>query len=222
MGDVSRFISGFRRFKQHYIGRGDNLLDRLVTEGQRPKALFIACCDSRTDPALITDCDPGDMFVVRNVANLVPPYYVKADGYAGVSAAIEFAVCNLHIEHIVVLGHAQCGGIRALIQGVDSQAEDKTEFIGKWVNIAAPARDKVLKELSDKPLEVQTRAVEQASILISLENLLTFPWIRSRVEAGSLALHGWYLDLAHNNLLNYNPKTSCFEEMAHEDVICKE
>lgn len=220
MGDVSRFISGFRRFQKHYLGRGDNLLDRLVTEGQRPKALFIACCDSRTDPALITDCDPGDMFVVRNVANLVPPYYVKADGYAGVSAAIEFAVCNLQIEHIVVLGHAQCGGIRALMQGMNSTG-DETEFIGKWVNIAASARDKVLKDLPGKPLEVQTRAVEQASILISLDNLLTFPWIRSRVEAGKLALHGWYFDMARNNLMNYNPETSSFEDMAHEEVICQ-
>ena len=120
MRDVNIFLKGFRRFQHHYFDRNPELFDRLFEEGQRPRALMVACCDSRCDPVVLTDCKPGDLFVVRNVANLVPPH-IQATSYAGTTSAIAFAICNLGVEHVIVMGHAKCGGIRALMQ-YDSDA----------------------------------------------------------------------------------------------------
>ena len=205
MKDIAKFIAGFERFHDKYFGHDRELFDRLRHE-QRPRVMVIACCDSRADPAILTGADPGDMFVVRNVANLVSPYN-PAGNFASVPAALEFAVQSLEVEHIIVLGHAQCGGIRALM----SDAGPGGEFIGKWVSIAQRARERVLAELPAKPPALQARACEQAAILVSLENLMTYPWIARRIAAGSLHLHGWYFDIAEGSLLRYGPASNAFE-----------
>jgi carbonic anhydrase len=206
MRDIEKFIEGFRQFHRNYFSENRELFDRLK-QGQRPPALVVACCDSRVDPAILTGSEPGDIFVVRNVANLVPPCE-HGGGQHGVSAALEFGVCSLGVEHIIVLGHSQCGGIRALLEG--ARGCQGGEFVAKWVGIAEPAREKVLRELPHKPLESQARACEQAAILLSLENLLTFPWIRQRVGVGELSLHGWYFDLGQGELLGYDPAAKAF------------
>jgi len=204
--DVEDFLAGFRRFQARFFG-GDRELYEELRHGQRPHALVIACCDSRVDPAHLLDARPGDLFVVRNVANLVPPY--ESDGAThGVSAALEFAVRTLGVSHICVLGHGQCGGVRALIEGAQG------EFLPRWVAIAREARDEVLARLPGKPLDLQARACEQASLLLSLRNLLTFPWVAERVEAGTLALHGWYFDLERGGLLGYDAATGRFIPLA--------
>lgn len=172
---------------------------------------MISCCDSRVDPAMLTGANPGDLFVVRNVANLVPPYQDGAKA-PGIRSAIEFAVKALAVEHIIVLGHSNCGGIRALMQG-EGITQNTYEFIGPWVTIATRARDQVLKELPHKSPEIQAKACEQASILLSLENLLSFPWIRSKVDDGSIALHGWYFDIDAGKLLAYSPDTATFSPL---------
>lgn len=151
---------------------------------------------------------PGDIFVVRNVANLVPPYRNGAE-MPGIRADIEFAVKGLNVEHIIILGHSSCGGIRALMDGEGTTANN-FEFIGAWVSIAAAARERVLRELANEPPAVQTKACELGAISLSLANLMTFPWIRQRVEAGSLALHGWYFDIDAGELLAYSPETAGF------------
>ncbi|MES2356484.1 MAG: carbonic anhydrase [Pseudomonadota bacterium] len=206
MDDVNHFITGFGRFQKKYFSSDQELYDQLRV-GQRPKALVIACCDSRADPAIITDCNPGELFVVRNVANLVPPYETDG-GIHGVSAALEFGVKSLNVEHIIILGHALCGGINALMQG-ELKAEE-SEFIGPWMRIADRARTDVLDRLGHKSMDEQTRACEKAAILTSLENLITFPWIEERVNAGTLRLHGWYFDLVRGALLGYNSDTDRF------------
>jgi carbonic anhydrase len=153
------------------------------------------------DPVILTDSEPGDLFVVRNVANLVPPCE-SGGGHHGISAALEFGVCNLEVAHIIVLGHSQCGGIRALMENSYSSGEDG--FVAQWMNIVSEARDKIRKDLPHKSLDLQARACEQAAILLSMENLLSFPWIAQRVNNGSLFLHGWYFDLAQGELLGYD------------------
>lgn len=207
MTDISKFIDGLARFQQNHYGDNPQLADELKS-GQNPKALLIGCSDSRVDPALLTNCAQGDLFMVRNVANLVPPYE-KHPGYHGVSSALEYAVCSLKVEHIIIMGHSGCGGIGALLE--TAQGKDVGEFVGKWVNIAAAARDKVLSEMTDKTPEEQARACEKEAILVSLKNLLTFPWIKERVSTGKLSLHGWYYGIASGRLSYYNPYSGEFE-----------
>lgn len=208
MKDIERFIAGFRRFQEKYFSEDLDLFEQL-RQGQSPKTLIVACADSRVDPTLLTGAEPGDVFVVRNVANLVPPYE-PCGSFASVPAALEFGVLSLEVEHIIVLGHAKCGGIHALMHG----AGPSDEFIGKWVGIAQRARERVLAELPAKPPALQARACEQASILVSLENLMTYPWIAQRVAAGAMHLHGWYFDIAQGALLRYNPARNAFDPIA--------
>lgn len=205
MKDIAQFITGFRHFQEKYFSEDRDLFEQLQ-QGQHPKALIVACADSRVDPALLTGAEPGDMFVVRNVANLVPPY-VSGGNFASVPAALEFGVLSLEVEHIIVLGHAQCGGIHALMSGAGLEGE----FIGKWMSIAQRARMRVLAELPDKLPALQERACEQAAILDSLDNLMTYPWITERVTAGAMHLHGWYFDIEAGSLLRYNPVSNAFE-----------
>jgi carbonic anhydrase len=209
MKDIQRFIEGFRTFQENYFGPEATHFEPLK-EGQSPKTMIIGCSDSRVDPAILTNCAPGDIFTVRNVANLVPPCEDDG-GRHGVSAALEFAVCHLGVEHIVVLGHSQCGGIKALMAG--SCGCKGGGFITNWMSIAEAARQRVLTELADKNAALQQRAAEQAGILLSLENLHSFPFIHERVAQGSLSLHGWYFDLAEGALLEYRPELGRFEPL---------
>lgn len=208
MKDIARFLSGFKEFQRTYFC-SDNAFFTSLKKTQHPKVLVIACSDSRVDPAILLGCEPGDMFVVRNVANLVPPYETSP-GHHGVSAALEYAVKVLEVEHVIVLGHSCCGGIQALMV---PDRQGLGEFIAPWVSIAEPALREVSRELSDKDEPMRQRACEQASVLVSLENLLTFPWIWERVMTGRIYLHGWYFDLHRGELLSYLPETGTFEPL---------
>jgi carbonic anhydrase len=210
MIDIKQLIQGFQRFREQHFEKHDTLYQQLVTEGQTPQVLVVACCDSRVDPALVFDCDPGDLFVIRNVANLVPPLEGHS-GHHGTTAAIEYGVSTLGVKHIVVLGHAHCGGIDALVKtgGVGTPGS----YIDDWMSLVESARAEVIAEMPHAPIEEQERACEQRSILVSLKNLKTFPWIRERVEDGSLMLHGWYFDIEHGQLLNYDATTRSFESV---------
>jgi len=207
LADIATFLAGFARFQAKYFDGEESLYTRL-RQGQNPRALVISCCDSRVDPAMLTGADPGDMFVVRNVANLVPPYRNGAE-MPGIRADIEFAVKSLNVEQIIIVGHSGCGGIRALMDG-EGITENHFEFIGSWVSIARQARERVLRELPNESQQVQATACEQWAISLSLDNLLSFPWIRERVKAGTLTLHGWYFNIDTGELLGYSAKTSTF------------
>jgi carbonic anhydrase len=204
LADIAEFLAGFQQFQERYFGGDESLFARL-RQGQSPRALVISCCDSRADPGMLLGAGPGDIFVVRNVANLVPPYRNGAE-MPGIRADIEFAVKGLNVERIIILGHSGCGGIAALMQGEG----DKFEFIGAWVSIAAAARDQVLHNLAGEPPAMQAKACEKAAIALSLQNLLSFPWIRERVQAGSLTLHGWYFDIDTGELLQHSAETGEF------------
>lgn len=210
MEELNKLIDGYKRFRDNYF-EGDKALFEQLSQGQAPSTLVIACSDSRVDPAIIMDCKPGDLFVIRNVANLVPPYETGG-GYHGVSAALEFGVRALKVRHIIVLGHQYCGGIQALLNGF--VAIEGSEFIQPWVNIAREARERVLSEMATAAKSEQLCACEKAGILVSLKNLLTFPWIKQHVEQGELMLHGWYFNIEGGVLSAYDLSADEFKPLA--------
>jgi carbonic anhydrase len=177
----------------------------LAEEGQAPEIMLIGCCDSRVSPEVIFDASPGELFVARNVANLVPPFETQGD-FHGTSAALEFAVQALRVKHIVVLGHARCGGIRAFAD--DSAPLSPGDFIGRWVSLIGPAAERVGPRRGDFS-EYLTR-LELATVEQSLENLMTFPCVRILVERGKLHLHGAYFGVASGVLLVRDPVTKAF------------
>jgi carbonic anhydrase len=186
---------GYQRFMERYWFENRDVFQALAAKGQAPRAMVIACCDSRVSPEVIFDTEPGEIFVVRNVANLVPPYAPDSDNH-GTSAALEFAVRKLLVSHIIVMGHSLCGGIRAL---VEDNLTDDDDFIGPWMKIATVARERSLA-VADGVVETARQLCEHESIRVSLANLMTFPWIRSRVEQGDLQLHGWFFNIESGSL----------------------
>lgn len=203
--DVDHLLEGVRRFKARFYDEAPALMQGLVEKGQKPAVLMISCSDSRVDPALLTGALPGELFVVRNVANLVPAY-APDDGLHGTGAALEYAVRDLGVDHIVVLGHAHCGGIKAMLATAGGERPPR-EFVGPWVEMALaasrlhlPAEDGEQREMPLDHLKAVPFLAERASILGSLDNLMTYPWVRERVEAGSLSLHGWWFDLESGDL----------------------
>lgn len=185
---LAPFLEGYRHFRDQYYRENKETIVRLMAKGQKPKAMMIACSDSRIDPSLKFGVNPGEMFIVRNVANLVPPYGPDND-YHGTSAAVEFAVRGLQVEHIIVMGHAKCGGIHTLMQHEHAQ----NDFISSWMKIAEPARNFAMAK-TQEPAAAQ-RICEQEAVKTSLANLMTFPWVAEAVRAGKMQLHGWYFDL---------------------------
>lgn len=220
---LARLAQGIKSFQQRFYEHEPTRMKALVEQGQSPEVLLIACSDSRVDPALLTDAAPGDLFVVRNVANLVPPY--RLDGkYDGARAAIEYAVRDLGVKHIVVLGHAQCGGIRALLSTVVGQKPPR-DFIGDWVSIAMDAcchyvleritvtdseDGSAVGEMDMDQLRAHQHLVERAAIQGSIDNLATYPWIAERVKTGELSLHGWWFDIETGDLWTSTPDNTGF------------
>ena len=203
---IARLVEGIRRFRaQHYEAAPGRMQD--LAEGQAPFALFIACSDSRVDPAILTGAAPGEIFSVRNVANLVPPYQ-PGSSLNGTGAATDYAVRDLKVGHIVVLGHGHCGGIKALLNAADGSWPDR-DFVGDWVSMALGACEHhVVDETAEEGrravpiarLKTNPELVERASILGSIDNLMTYPWLKARVDDGDLVLHGWWFDLDTGDL----------------------
>ena len=213
MAFPQQLLDGYRAF---LIGRLRHEQDRyrgLAESGQAPQIMVIGCCDSRVSPEVIFDARPGELFVVRNIGNLVPPY--TPDGaQRAVSAALEFAVQALKVKHIVVLGHAQCGGIRAFVE--EATPLSPGDFIGHWMALIAPAAAAVGPR-GDRPLGQYLTQLEQASVVKMLDNLMTFPWVRTLVERGALALHAAYFSVATGQLSVRDPATDTFRQVAAED-----
>ncbi len=193
MRTIEELVEGYRRFRSGaYIERAE--LYRSLAEGQSPNIMLIGCADSRADPSDIFDAAPGQLFVVRNVANLVPPYDEKGEGLHGVSAALEFAVEHLEVQHIVVMGHGLCGGVAAALSA--ARAEPVGQFIAPWVRLLDEARGRVL---AASPADPQY-ALEIEGIKTSLANLMSFPFVRAAVASGALELHGAWFAIAHGAL----------------------
>jgi carbonic anhydrase len=200
-----RLIEGYYSFRTGRLPREQRRYHDLAEHGQSPEIMLIGCCDSRVSPDVIFDARPGELFVVRNVANLVPPFSPD-DAYHGVSAALEFAVQVLRVKHIVVLGHARCGGIKAF---AERQAPlSPGDFIGKWMSMIAPAADAIGPPT--EPFASYLTRLEQAAMATTLENLMTFPYVRSQVEQGALTLHAAYFNVASGDLMVRDPANGAF------------
>lgn len=181
-------LNGYRRFRRNRWPERRRQYESLADTGQKPRALVVSCADSRVDPAMIFDAGPGELFVVRNVANLVPPF--APDGaHHGTSAAVEFAIRVLQVPDILVMGHGLCGGVRALLEGAPAEASD---FIAPWIDLAAAAKARALARTGTQDLQLRC---EHETIKLSLENLSTFPWIAARIAAGTLRLSGAHFDI---------------------------
>jgi carbonic anhydrase len=202
---IEKLREGHSRFRKEVFAPNESLFGSLALE-QKPNALVIACADSRVDPAMITGAAPGELFVVRNVANLVPPFQTSARTHHGTSAALEYAVTVLEVGHIIVMGHAHCGGIHALMTGAPGVGVGN-DFVKKWMEIAAPARERTLAALPEHRVLEQARRCERESLRSSLDNLMTFPCIEHYLADGKLALHAWYFDIAEGSLQRYDPET---------------
>ncbi len=194
MPEFATLIAGYHRFRGAAYQAQKARFDALAEDGQSPPVMIISCCDSRVDPATVFDTVPGQVFALRNVANLVPPFE-QGGGLHGASAAIEFGVTGLNVKHIVVLGHGQCGGIRAALEGGDLGLPGQS-FITDWMAIVADARDAVLAQ----PDCDHQLALEQEAIKVSLANLRSFPFLAEREAAGALKLHGAWFAIADGAL----------------------
>ncbi len=201
-----QLVSGYQTFASQRLPTEQSRYRELSERGQSPEIMVIGCCDSRVSPEVIFDAGPGELFVVRNVANLVPPY--APDGAAhGVSAALEFAVQVLRVKHIVVLGHAQCGGIKALTQ--DNAPLSPGDFIGKWMSLLSSTVEEAPRTNGEDLQDFITR-LEKRAVSTSLRNLMTFPCVRILVERGKLQLHGAYFGVAHGSLAVLDQTTGHF------------
>ncbi len=209
MSFPERLEKGYRSFLEKRFASERARYQELAAE-QKPSIMVIGCVDSRVSPEVIFDAAPGELLVARNVANLVPRYEPEGESQHGTSAALEFAVRALQVGHIVVLGHAFCGGIKAFAS--DDAPLTSSDFIGRWMSQIAPAAEAITAPKKD--WESYLRQLEFASVELSLKNLMTFPFVRTAVEKGELSLHGAYFGVASGRMLVRNEKTGAFEPVA--------
>ena len=197
-----KILNGYQEFREKYVHADQSIMQYLSDYGQQPKIMVVACCDSRVDPALILQCDPGDLFVVRNVANIVPPYE-KDEMHHGTSAALEFGVCFLQVQHLILLGHSQCGGMRALLDAHSTQPND---FISNWVSIVS----------SEDNMEQDPDACAKLALQKSYQHCLTFPWLKAKVKMQKLFVHLWFFDIKSGQIYTYCEKAMEYKLLQQE------
>lgn len=204
--DQEDLVDRLRRFETRYFPRFEERFHELVSDGQHPTTLFIGCSDSRIVPYLLMDAGPGDLFIVRNVGNLVPPFDAS-HGHHGTAAAIEFAVLSLSVRHIIVCGHSHCGGVRAMYDDPPEEAV----HMRRWLELGREALLPVV------PSPEALRRTEQRSVVLQLERLLGYPMVRRRVEAGSLFLHGWHYLIDEGRVLVLDVESGQFRQVGNGD-----
>ena len=212
-GFPRHLLGGYANFRKNRLSAERERYEQLAEIGQTPDTMLIACCDSRSAPEVIFDAAPGEMFVVRNVANLVPPYEQDGD-FHGTSAALEFAVQALRVRNIVVMGHGRCGGVAAFRQQMTGAAGEPLspgDFIGKWISLLEPVASSIERTEGESEADLQTKLEEQ-SIRQSIAHLKTFPCVSTLLERKTLALHGAWFDISKGELWVMNPATGVFEQ----------
>lgn len=205
---VDRLLAGYRHFKRTTFLRERSLYKSLTVNGQRPKVMIIACADSRVSPTAVLDTQPGEIFIARNIANIVPPHDPDTTPRS-IAAAVEYAIKVLKIEHLIVMGHGRCGGVAALV--AHGHGLPDTDYLKAWVDIATPALDLIPNHGEGMSPDELSRASEYAVIKLSLKNLETYPWVREQIEAGKLTLHGWHFSIFDGRLTRWNSDTYQFD-----------
>lgn len=196
---LNKILKGYKTFRDKYAHGDTSIMQYLSKYGQKPEMMVIACCDSRVDPALILQCDPGDLFIVRNVANIVPPYE-KDEAHHGTSAALEFGVSFLKVKHLVLLGHSQCGGIQTLLNNDDSRQND---FITNWVSLIKT--HDCSKQHEDEYAKLALKK--------SYQNCMTFPWIKEKVFQKEMIIHLWFFDIKTGQIFAYIQESDNYEPL---------
>lgn len=214
-------LAGNEEFKKSYFKKHHDELVDIALHGQHPKALFIGCSDSRVVPELLTHASPGDLFVVRNVGNFVAPYKPSED-YHSTAAGIEYAVTALNVEEIIICGHTHCGAIAALYHDMDDKSFVHTR---KWLTLGDQAKESAILLLGGEASEDQLlRLTEKLSVVSQIENLLTYPYVKERVENGTLFIHGWIYDIENGNIEYYDPDSCTFKSLhetkQHMECVC--
>lgn len=215
---LTRLLDGHQRFRSDYFERDGELMASLASGGQRPEALFICCCDSRLVPNLILSSPPGELFVLRNIANIVPRYEEGQVLNRSVGAAIEYAVHVLRVPHVVVCGHTSCGGLDALVAGPEALKRDMPTLAG-WLSDAAAVLDRLKDRQLEGPALVRQLAYE--NVVVQLENLMTYPVVERALEENRLEMHGWLYDLALGTLQSFDPATASFKPLENATAVAK-
>ncbi|RUM69240.1 MAG: carbonic anhydrase [Sulfurovum sp.] len=213
INNIKTLIDGHSDFKSVKFKNNKERFKHLVEEGQDPKALFIGCSDSRVMPALITNSKPGDLFIIRNIGNFVAPFNPNQD-YHATASAIEYAVSVLEVTDIIVCGHSECGAISALYKKIEPTDENLHTI--KWLELGESAKRSALLSMRGKPEKEILHYTEKVSVIFQLENLLTYPAVKRRVEEGSLFLHGWHYDLKDGKIEYYDEELYEFKELSEE------
>jgi len=210
---LKEFEKGHEAFQKIKFNQSKNRFKRLVEEGQNPKALFIGCSDSRVMPAMITGSKPGDLFIVRNIGNFVAPYNPNSD-YHATASAIEYAVSILEVSDIIVCGHSHCGAIAALFKDIKQTPENIHTI--KWLELGNEAKKVGLLAYRDADKEIMLRYTERISVVYQLDNLLTYPAVKRKVEEGTLYLHGWHYDIENGHIDYYDDENYEFKALTQK------
>lgn len=198
-------IDGYRAFRKRYLGDAAEDWRHWAGKPQAPRIMVIGCSDSRVNPAILTHAGLGDLFVVNNIANIVPAFAEGRHTHRSVGAALQYAVTVLKVEHVIVMGHSSCGGVRALMSGIgDIDEATQDDYVAGWIRELEPARAAVLADMPDAPFEEQCQVCELEGVLVSIGNLLTYPFVRSAFDEGRLSLHAWYFMIESGDMLSYD------------------
>lgn len=213
MPEIGKLISGFRTFKATTFSRQQDVIHHLLEQGHKPSTLVISCSDIRLPPAEIFATNPGDLYVINNIGGLIPKF--GTSGIAGILSALEYAINDLEVQNIVVLGHAKCDGMKMMMSDkFVAEKEGLSEVMKVWLSVAAEAREAVKKQMADKSAEEQLSACEHESIIITMRNLLTYPYIKKRLDQNKLNIFGWYFNIESGTISAFNPDTKFFDEVA--------
>jgi carbonic anhydrase len=213
MSDIGKLISGFKVFKATTFHKQKDIIEHLLAQGQKPSTMVISCADIRLAPAEIFAANPGELYVVNNVGGIVPKY--ETSGIHGILAAIEYAVTHIEVENIIVLGHAKCDGIKMMMSDkFAATSNGLSESMKTWLSVAGEARDAVKSQMSDKSEEEQQASCEHESIIISLRNLMTYPYVSKRMAQNKLNIFGWHFNVETGDIMAFNPDTKFFEVLS--------